>query len=148
MAVMFIVFSVHFLFAMSAVVNTQVVLKDVRQTDIEDIKKAIVFGMRLDENEANLMYQMFDINLNKLSDMNSADLKNMNCTQIQFIECELLLKIAKKIKLMMMSLEEFLSHEAIINANFEYDEPQKRVWNEIQNYLNELAASKALDQAI
>ena len=133
---------------MSAVINTQVIIKDARQIDIEDIKKAIVFGMRLDENEANLMYQMFDINLNKLSEMNSADLKNMNCTQIQFIECELLLKIAKKIKLMMMSLEEFLSHEAIINANFEYDEPQQRIWNEVQNYLNQMAASKALDQAI
>ena len=133
---------------MSAVVNTQVFLQDARQTNIEDIKKAVAHGMRLDENETNLMHQMFSINLNKLYEMNSENLKNMNNIEIHFIECELLLKIAKKIKLMMMSLEEFLSHEAIINAKFEYDVPQQRIWNEIQNYLNEFAASKALDQAL
>ena len=133
---------------MSAVVNTQVVLKDVRQADVDTIKKAIIFGMRLDENETSLMCQMFDINLKKLYEMNSANLNNMNNIQIKFIECELLLKIAKKIKLLMMSLEEFLSHDAILNANFEYDEPQQRIWNEIQNYLNELAASDGLDRVI
>ena len=50
MAVMFIVFFISFFYLqMSAVVNTQVILKDIRQADIEDIKKAVVFGMRLDD---------------------------------------------------------------------------------------------------
>ena len=133
---------------MSAVVNTQVILRDIRQADIEDIKKAVVFGMRLDDTETSLMYQMFDVNLNKLYQMNSENLQNMNDVEIKFIQIELLLKISKKIKMMMTSIEEFLSHDAIIDAKFEYDEPQQRLWNEAQNYLNQLAASDALDRVL
>ena len=133
---------------MSTVINTQVILKDVREADIDTIKKAIIFGMRLDDVEISLMCQIFDNNLNKVYQMNSQDLKNMNPIQIRFIEIELLLKIAKKVKMMMMSLEDYLSHDAIVHANFEYDEPQQRVWNEAQNYLNQLAASDALDRVL
>ena len=149
MAVMIIVFF-HFIlfFAMSEIVNTQVILKDVRVVDIDDIKNAVVFGLRLDENEAHLMSQMFEINLSKLYQMNPEDMKNMNNIQMRFIQCELMLKIAKKLKLTMMSLEEFMSHEAIVNANFQYDEPQQRIWQEVQNYLNQLAASDGLDRVI
>ena len=83
---------------MSAVVNVPVILKDVRVVDVDEIKNAIAHAMQLDERELNLMSQMFDINLNKLSQMNSEDLKNMTHTQIRYIECQLLLKIARKIK--------------------------------------------------
>ena len=133
---------------MSEIVNTQVILKDVRVVDIDEIKNAVVFGLRLDENEAHLMSQMFEINLSKLYQMNPEDMKNMNNIQMRFIQCELMLKIAKKLKLTMMSLEEFMSHEAIVNANFQYDEPQQRIWQEVQNYLNQLAASDGLDRVI
>ena len=133
---------------MSAVVNMQVVLHDVKQANIEIIMEAISYGLKLDGLERNLLHQIFQINMDKLYILSSEDVKNMNDIQLKFLQCELLLKIAKKLKMMMMSLEEFLSHEAIINANFEYDEPQQRIWNEIQNYLNELSASKALDQAL
>ena len=133
---------------MSEIVNTQVILKDVRVVDIDDIKNAVVFGLRLDENEAHLMSQMFEINLSKLYQMNPEDMKNMNNIQMRFIQCELMLKIAKKLKLTMMSLEEFMSHEAIVNANFQYDEPQQRIWQEVQNYLNQLAASDGLDRVL
>ena len=133
---------------MSAVINTQVVLQDVTVVDINQIKNAIAHAMQLDETEVHLMSQMFDINLNKLYQMNSQDMKNMTNTQIRFIECELLLKIARKIKLTMMSLEDYLSHDAIVNANFQYDEPQQRIWNEVQNYLNQLSASNGLHQVI
>ena len=149
MAVMIIVFFISFLFLqMSEIVNTQVILKDVRVVDIDDIKNAVVFGLRLDENEAHLMSQMFEINLSKLYQMNPEDMKNMNNIQMRFIQCELMLKIAKKLKLTMMSLEEFMSHEAIVNANFQYDEPQQRIWQEVQNYLNQLAASDGLDRVL
>ena len=149
MAVMIIVFfSSFFYLQMSEIVNTQVILKDVRVVDIDDIKNAVVFGLRLDENEAHLMSQMFEINLSKLYQMNPEDMKNMNNIQMRFIQCELMLKIAKKLKLTMMSLEEFMSHEAIVNANFQYDEPQQRIWQEVQNYLNQLAASDGLDRVI
>ena len=142
-------FFISFLFLqMSEIVNTQVILKDVRVVDIDDIKNAVVFGLRLDENEAHLMSQMFEINLSKLYQMNPEDMKNMNNIQMRFIQCELMLKIAKKLKLTMMSLEEFMSHEAIVNANFQYDEPQQRIWQEVQNYLNQLAASDGLDRVI
>ena len=114
----------------------------------DEIKKAIVHAMHLDVTEENLMSQIFDINLNKLSQMNSEDLKNMTHTQIRYIECQLLLKIARKIKLTMMSLEDYLSHDVIVEANFQYDEPQQRIWNEVQNYLNQLSASNGLHQVI
>ena len=133
---------------MSEIVNTQVILKDVRVVDVNEIKNAIAHAMQLDETEVHLMSQMFDINLTKLSQMNSEDLKNMTHTQIRYIECQLLLKIARKIKLTMMSLEDYLSHDVIVEANFQYDEPQKRIWNEVQNYLNQLSASNGLDQVI
>ena len=144
---MIIVFFSSF-FTMSAVVNMQVVLKDVRDETIENIMEAISYGLKLDQFEKDLMQQIFQINLEKLAVVSGEDIKNMNDLQFKFVECELLLKIAKKMKLMLMSLEEFLCHEAIVNANFQYDTPQQQVWNEIQNYLNQMRASKALDQAI
>ena len=133
---------------MSAVVNVPVILKDVRLVDVDEIKNAIVYAMKLDESEAHLMSQMYEINFNKLYQMNPEDVKNMSNTQIRFIQCNLMLKIAKKLKLTMMSLEDYLSHEVIVNANFQYDEPQQRIWQEVQNYLNQLAASDGLDRVI
>ena len=133
---------------MSAVVNVPVILKDVRLVDVDEIKNAIVYAMKLDESEAHLMSQMYEINFNKLYQMNPEDVKNMSNTQIRFIQCDLMLKIAKKLKLTMMSLEDYLSHEVIVNANFQYDEPQQRIWQEVQNYLNQLAASDGLDRVI
>ena len=144
---MIIVFFISF-FTMSAVVNMQVVLKDVRDETIENIMEAISYGLKLDQFEKDLMQQIFQINLEKLAVVSGEDIKNMNDLQFKFVECELLLKIAKKMKLMLMSLEEFLCHEAIVNANFQYDTPQQQVWNEIQNYLNQMRASKALDQVL
>ena len=133
---------------MSTVVNVPVILKDVRLVDVDEIKNAIVYAMKLDESEAHLMSQMYEINFNKLYQMNPEDVKNMSDTQIRFIQCDLMLKIAKKLKLTMMSLEEYLSHNVIVNANFQYDEPQQRIWQEVQNYLNQLAASDGLDRVI
>ena len=133
---------------MSTVVNVPVILKDVRLVDVDEIKNAIVYAMKLDESETHLMSQMYEINFNKLYQMNPEDVKNMSNTQIRFIQCDLMLKIARKIKLTMMSLEDYLSHEAIVNANFEYDEPQQRIWQEVQNYLNQLAAADGLDRVI
>ena len=104
--------------------------------------------MNLDDLEKNLLHQIFQINMDKLYIVSANDVKNMTDIQLKFIQCQLLLKISKKLKLMMMSLEEFISHDAIVEANFEYDEPQQRVWNEIQNYLNQLAASKGLDRVL
>ena len=131
---------------MSAVVNMQVVLNDVKQANVEIIMEAVAYGLRLNDLEKSILHQIFQINLDKFYILNTDDVKNMNDIQLKFVQCELILKIAKKLKLMMMSLEDFLSHEAIVNANFQYDEPQQRIWNEVQNYLNELSASKALDQ--
>ena len=51
---------------MSAVINTQVVLKDVRQTNIDNVKRAICFGLRLDADESHLMDQILNINISKI----------------------------------------------------------------------------------
>ena len=133
---------------MSAVINTQVVLQDVRQANIEIIIEAVSYALNLDDLEKNLLHQIFQINMDKLYIVSANDVKNMTDIQLKFIQCQLLLKISKKLKLMMMSIEEFISHDAIVEANFEYDEPQQRVWNEVQNYLNQLAASDGLDQVL
>ena len=131
---------------MSAVVNMQVVLKDVRDENIENIIEAIAYGLKLEDHEKDLMRRIFEINMDKLFIVSGQDVKNMTEIQYKYIQCELLLKIGRKIKLMMMSLEEYLCHEAIVNANFQYDQPQQHVWSEIQTYLNQMRASKALDQ--
>ena len=133
---------------MSAVVNVQVVLRDVKSTNVEIIMEAVAYGLRLNDLEKSILHQIFQINLDKFYILNTDDVKNMNDIQLKFVQCNLMLKIAKKLKLMMMSLEDFLSHDAIVEANFEYDEPQQRVWNEVQNYLNQLAASDGLDQVL
>ena len=144
---MIICFFISF-FTMSAVVNMQVVLKDVRDETIENIMEAISYGLKLDQFEKDLMQRIFQINLEKLAVVSGEDIKNMNDLQFKFVECELLLKIAKKMKLMLMSIEEFLCHEAIVNANFQYDTPQQQIWNEIQTYLNQMRASGTLDQVL
>ena len=141
-------FQFIFYIAMSAVVNTQVVLHDVRTTNIEIIIDAVAYGLKLDALEKNLMHQIFQINIDKLFIVSGNDVKNMNDIQFKYIQCELLLKIGKKLKLMLMSLEEYLCHEAIVNGNFQYDQPQQQVWNEIQNYLNQMQASDALDRVL
>ena len=133
---------------MSAVVNVPIVLRDVKSTNVEIIMEAVAYGLRLNDLEKSILHQIFQINLDKFYILNTDDVKNMNDIQLKFVQCELILKIAKKLKLMMMSLEDFLSHDAIVEANFEYDEPQQRVWNEVQNYLNQLAASDGLDQVL
>ena len=133
---------------MSAVVNVPVVLKDVRDETIENIINAISYGLKLDPQEKDLMQRIFEINMEKLITVSGQDVQNMNELQYKFIQCELLLKIGKKMKLMMMALEEFLCHEAIINANFQYDTPQQQVWNEIQTYLNQMQASNGLDRVL
>ena len=133
---------------MSAVVNMQVVLKDVRDENIENIIDAVSYGLKLDTQEKDLMIRIFQINMEKLITVSGQDVQNMNELQYKFIQCELLLKISKKLKLMLMSLEEFLCHDAVVNANFQYDQPQQQVWNEIQNYLNQMQASDALDRVL
>ena len=133
---------------MSAVVNMQVVLNDVRQENIEIIIEAIAYGLKLEDYEKDLMRQIFQINMEKLAVVSGQDVQNMNELQYKFIQCELLLKISKKLKLMLMSLEEFLCHDAVVNANFQYDQPQQQVWEEIQNYLNQMRASGTLDQVL
>ena len=131
---------------MSAVVNVPVVLSDVRETNIEILIDAVAYGLKLDALEKNLLHQIFQINVDKLFIVSGDDVKNMNDLQFKYIQCELLLKIGKKLKLMMMSIEEYLCHEAIVNGNFQYDQPQQQVWDEIQNYLNQMNASNALNQ--
>ena len=133
---------------MSAVVNMQVVLKDVRDENIENIIDAVSYGLKLDTQEKDLMIRIFQINMEKLITVSGQDVQNMNELQYRFIQCELLLKISKKLKLMLMSLEEFLCHDAVVNANFQYDQPQQQVWEEIQNYLNQMRASGTLDQVL
>ena len=133
---------------MSAVVNVPVVLRDVKSTNVEIIMEAVAYGLRLNDLEKSILHQIFQINLDKFYILNADDVKNMNDIQLKFVQCELILKIAKKLKLMMMSLEDFLSHDAIVEANFQYDEPQQRIWQEVQNYLNQLAASDGLDRVI
>ena len=135
---------------MSAVIRADIKLIDARNEnlDIETIKRAIAIGKNLDEDEFKLLDLIFNINLKKLFSNNSIEANQLNSVQWHFMQCKLLLTIARKIKLMMMSIEDFLAHDAFVEANFHYDEPQQRVYNEIQNCLNTMTARDALDQVI
>ena len=151
MAVMIIqLFQFIFLFAMSAVIRADIKLIDARNenTNIEIIKRAIAITKNLDEDEFKLLDLIFNINIKKLFLNNPIDTNQLNQIQWHFMQCKLLLTIARKIKLMTMSIEDFLAHDAFVEANFHYDEPQQRVYNEIQNCLNTMTARDALDQVM
>ena len=129
---------------MSAVVNAQVILQDVRKANIEDVKRAICFGQRLDEDEANLMNQIFNINISKMMSSNKPEIDTLNESELHYMQSQLALKIAKKIKLMMSSLEEYTSHDLLVECHFHYDQPQQLVYDEIQQYFNLMATSDAI----
>ena len=131
---------------MSAVINTQVILRDVRQSSIEDVKKAISFGLRLDADEENLMHQIFNINISKMMSSNKAEIDTMTDPDLHYMQSQLALKIAQKIKLMMSSLEEYFNHDLLVEAHFHYDQPQQMVYDQIQQYFNLMAASDAVNQ--
>ena len=135
---------------MSTVINTDVNLIDARNTNtnIEIIKRAIALTKNLDEDEYKLFDMIFNINLKKLFLNKSIEVNQLNSVQWHYLQCELLLMICRKIKLLSGSLEEFLAHDAFVNANFHYDEPHQAVYNDIQNCLNTMAAKDALDQVI
>ena len=147
MAVMIIqLFQFILFFAMSAVANVQVVLQDVRQANIENVKRAICFGLRLDDDEKHLIDQIFNINISKMMSSNKAEIDTLNDPQLHFMQSQLFLKIAQKIKLMMSSLEDYISHDLLVEANFHYDQPQQMVYNQIQQYFNLMATSDAVEQ--
>ena len=131
---------------MSAVINARVELKDVRETNIETMKEAISLSLGFDESESNLMHEMYNRTISKLYEKNGNDLQNYTEFQLHFLQTDLLLKIAKKIKLLTMSFEEYVSHEALVNANFHYDIPQQRIYDEMQSHLNMMAYKNSMDQ--
>ena len=131
---------------MSAVVNAEVILRDVRQANIDDVKKAICFGLRLDADETNLMHQIFTINISKMMSTNKTEIDNLTDPQLHFLQSQLALKIAQKIKLMMSSLEDYISHDLIVESNFHYDQPQQMVYDQIQQYFNLMATSDAVNR--
>ena len=133
---------------MSAVVNTQVVLNDVRKTNIQDIERAVAFGLKLDQDESHLLDEIFNINITKIMKMNKPEFDSLREIELQYLQCALILKIGKKIKLMMSSLEDYISHDLLVESNFQYDEPQQMVFAEIQQYLNLMAASDGLDRVL
>ena len=133
---------------MSAVVNMQVVLNDVRKTNIQDIERAVAFGLKLDQDESHLLDEIFNINITKMMKMNKPEFDSLREIELQYLQCALILKIGKKIKLMMSSLEDYISHDLLVESNFQYDEPQQMVFAEIQQYLNLMAASNGLNQVI
>ena len=133
---------------MSAVINPQVILHDVRVTNIQDIKRAVAFGLRLDDNESHLLDEIYNINISKIMTTNKPEYDSMREIELHYLQCQLILKIGKKIKLMMSSLEDYISHDLLVESNFQYDEPQQMVFAEIQQYLNLMAASDGLDRVI
>ena len=131
---------------MSAVINAKVVLQDVRNADAETMKQALAIGLHMDETEFHLMDEIFNSTMNKLIEKNKKDLNAYNDSALHFVQTDLLIKISKKIKLMMGDLEEYVSHDALVNANFYYDVPQQRIYEEMQGHLNIMAFKKSIDQ--
>ena len=131
---------------MSTRINAQVVLQDVRNADAETMKQALAIGLHMDETEFHLMDEIFNSTMNKLIEKNKKDLNAYNDSALHFVQTDLLIKISKKIKLMMGDLEEYVSHDALVNANFYYDVPQQRIYEEMQGHLNIMAFKKSIDQ--
>ena len=142
---MIIVFFISF-FIMSAVINTQVVLQDVRKADAETMKQALAIGLHMDATEFHLMDEIFNATMDKLIEKNKKDLHIYTDSEIHFVQTDLLIKISRKIKLMMGDLEEYVSHDALVNANFYYDVPQQRIYEEMQGHLNIMSFKKSIDQ--
>ena len=137
-------FQFIFYIAMSAVVNAQVILQDVRQANIDDVKKAICFGLRLDADESNLMNQILNINISKMMSSNKAEIDELRDPELHYMQSQLALKIGKKIKLLMSSLEDYISHDLLVESHFHYDQPQQLVYDEIQQYFNLMSTSDAI----
>ena len=133
---------------MSAVINPQVILNDVRTTNIQDVKRAIAFGLRMTEDEIHLLDEIYNINISKLMTLNKPEFDSLREIEYQYLQCQLMLKIGKKIKLMMSSFEDYISHDLMVESHFQYDQPQQMVFDEIQQYLNLMATSDAVDQII
>ena len=149
MAVMIIqLFQFTLFFTMSAVINPQVILNDVRTTNIQDVKRAIAFGLRMTEDEIHLLDEIYNINISKLMTLNKPEFDSLREIEYQYLQCQLMLKIGKKIKLMMSSFEDYISHDLMVESHFQYDQPQQMVFDEIQQYLNLMATSDAVDQII
>ena len=91
MAVMIIVFFSSF-FIMSAVINTQVVLQDVRKADAETMKQALAIGLHMDETEFHLMDEIFNATMSKLIEKNKKDLHIYTDPEIHFVQTDLLIK--------------------------------------------------------
>ena len=81
---------------MSAVINAQVVLNDVRTTNIETVKRAIAYGLRLDDDERHLMDLIFDINISKMLSSNKAEIDQLTDPELHYLQSQLSLKIAQK----------------------------------------------------
>ena len=147
MAVMIIqLFQFTLFFTMSAVINPQVILNDVRTTNIQDVKRAIAFGLRMTEDEIHLLDEIYNINISKLMTLNKPEFDSLREIEYQYLQCQLMLKIGKKIKLMMSSFEDYISHDLMVESHFQYDQPQQMVFDEIQQYLNLMATSDAVEQ--
>ena len=84
---------------MSAVINPQVILHDVRVTNIQDIKRAVAFGLRLDDNESHLLDEIYNINISKLMTLNKPEFDSLREIEYQYLQCQLMLKIGKKINI-------------------------------------------------
>ena len=124
------------------IIRSDTVLEKVAQQSGLDITTNQIRGMMTAESVENT--EIFNINISKMMSSNKPEIDTLNESELHYMQSQLALKIAQKLKLMMSSLEEYTSHDLLVESHFHYDQPQQAVYDQIQQYLNLMATSDAI----
>ena len=131
---------------MSALINTQVVLVDAKNADFSLILEAVKDNMGFDEADMKIVSEMFNIQMSNFMKIHQANIHSYTDIQFRYVQCEVLIRIVRKYKLLMYSIEEYCCHDAEVDAAFEYDEAHQHTWAMIQSWLNTTSAKKSINQ--
>ena len=131
---------------MSTVINAQVVIENVRNVEFSLILEAVQDNMGFDENDMKIISEMFEIQMSNFMKAHAANVHSYTDIQFRYVQCELLVRIVKKYKLLMYSIEEYCCHDAEVDAAFQYDEAHQHTWEMVQSWLNTTSAKKSINQ--
>ena len=131
---------------MSAVINAQVVIENVRNVEFSLILEAVQDNMGFDETDMKIISEMFEIQMSNFMKAHAANVHSYTDIQFRYVQCELLVRIVKKYKLLMYSIEEYCCHDAEVDAAFQYDEAHQQTWEMVQSWLNTTSAKKSINQ--
>ena len=131
---------------MSTVINTQIELENVKTAEFSLILEAVQDNMGFSESDMKIVSEMFNIQMSNFMKDHEANLHSYTDIQFRYVQCEVLLRIVKKYKLLMYSIEEYCCHDAEVDAAFQYDQAHQHTWEMVQSWLNTTSAKKSINQ--